>query len=95
MKKKKTRYETSQQVYLNVTDIADHLGITWRKAKRVYEVCDRIDAVELASFRVEPKKVRITTVSEVTKLPLAQLKKADGVQSNQPKVRMRKASPKY
>lgn len=83
------------KMYWNVTDIADHLGITWRKAKRVYEVCDRIDAVELASFRVEPKKVRITTVSEVVKIPLAQLKKADGEQTNQPNSRMRKASPKY
>ena len=70
------------KIYLNVTDIAHHLGISWRKAKRVYDECDRIEREELASFRIEPRKVRITTVCRVAHVSLSdikQIKKADGV----------------
>lgn len=70
------------KLYLNVTDIADHLGISWRKAKRVYDECDRIEKEELAAFRIEPRKVRITTLCRVAQVSLSdikQTKKADGV----------------
>ena len=70
------------KLYLNVTDIATHLGISWRKAKRVYDECDRIEREELASFRIEPRKVRITTVCRVAQVSFSdikRIKKADGV----------------
>jgi len=70
------------KLYLNVSDIADSLGISWRKAKRVYEECDRIEREELANFRIEPRKVRITTLCKVAQVSLSdieKLKKADGV----------------
>lgn len=70
------------KLYLNVSDIADSLGISWRKAKRVYDECDRIEKEELAAFRIEPRKVRITTLCRVAHVSLSdikKLKKADGV----------------
>ena len=76
------------KIYLNVTDIAHHLGISWRKAKRVYDECDRIEKEELASFRIEPRKVRITTVCRVAQVSLSdikRIKKADGVRDQSAK----------
>ena len=76
------------KIYLNVTDIADHLGISWRKAKRVYDECDRIEREELASFRIEPRKVRIITVCRVAHVSISdikKLKKADGVRDQSAK----------
>lgn len=82
MKKKKTRYETSQQVFLNATDIMVLLALTnYRTAKRLYDAADQIDS-KLA-FRAETKKVRTTTVCKLAGVNLlqlqTQLKKADGV----------------
>lgn len=76
------------KLYLNVSDIADSLGISWRKAKRVYEECDRIEREELASFRIEPRKVRITTVCRVAHVSISdikRIKKADGVRDQSAK----------
>lgn len=82
MKKKKTRYETSQQVYLNTTDIMVLLALTnYRTAKRLYDAADQID--NKLTFRAEPKKVRTTTVCKLAGVNLLQLqmqlKKADAL----------------
>ena len=77
------------KLYLNVSDIADNLGISWRKAKRVYDECDRIEREELAAFRIEPRKVRITTVCRVAHVSLSdikRIKKADGMRDQSAKL---------
>ena len=83
MKKKKSRYEISQQVFLNATDIMVLLALTnYRTAKRLYDAADQID--NKLAFRAEPKKVRTTTVCKLAGVNLmqlqTQLKKADAVQ---------------
>ena len=70
-------------VYLNRTDIAVLLGIGDQKAGRLYKAADKIDAEQLASFRIEPHKVRTTTVCKLAgvnlKLLQMQIKNADAV----------------
>lgn len=90
MKKKKSRFETSQQVFLNATDIMVLLALTnYRTAKRLYDAADQID--NRLAFRAEPKKVRTTTVCKLAGVNLlqlqTQLKKADGVADQSAEVR--------
>ena len=77
MQKVKTREEIANQIYLNKADIRKLLGVSYNTAVRIYEYTNRVDN-ELP-FRIEPAKVRITSVAKVVNMSLETLKKQAGV----------------
>lgn len=77
MQKVKTREEIANQIYLNKADIRKLLGVSYNTAVRIYEYANRVDN-ELP-FRIEPAKVRITSVAKVVNMSLETLKKQAGV----------------
>ena len=70
----KTRQQIANQLYLTKTDIQRLLGVSQYKARRIYDLADGIDAEEL-KYRIEPTKVRITSISKVTGISVNLLKK--------------------
>jgi hypothetical protein len=77
MQKVKTREEIANQIYLNKADIKKLLGISYNTAVRIYDYANKMDN-ELP-FRIEPAKVRITSVAKVVNMSLETLKKQAGV----------------
>lgn len=77
MQKVKSREEIANQIYLNKADIRKLLGVSYNTAVRIYDYADKIDN-ELP-FRIEPAKVRITSVAKVVNMSLETLKKQAGV----------------
>ena len=77
MQKVKTREEIANQIYLNKADIRKLLGVSYNTAVRIYEYANRMDN-ELP-FRIEPAKVRITSVAKVVNMSLETLNKQVGV----------------
>ena len=77
MQKVKTREEIANQIYLNKADIRKLLGVSYNTAVRIYEYVNRMDN-ELP-FRIEPAKVRITSIAKVVNMSLETLKKQAGV----------------
>lgn len=73
MQRIKTRQETVELAYCNITDIQRLLGCSWKKAKKVYTFADEIDQSELGRFRIEDHKVRMTSVCKVAGIPLTAL----------------------
>lgn len=65
MKRKRTRSECIELVYLNKTDIQTLLEVSQYVAARIYEAADTIDR-ELGSMRIEPRKVRMKSVLKVS-----------------------------
>lgn len=78
--KKKTREEVITQPYLNTSDISKLLSVTYPKAKRIYKAADQIDSE--IKYRIEPTKVRMSSVMKVTginfNLLLKQIKSTTG-----------------
>ena len=70
----KTRQQIANQLYLTKTDIQRLLGVSQYKARMIYDLANNIDTEEL-KYRVEPTKVRLTSVSKVTGLSLNLIKK--------------------
>lgn len=64
--RKKTREEILSQPFLNTTDIAKLLAVSRPKAERIYSAANQIDS-EL-KYRIEPTKVRMTSMLKVTGL---------------------------
>lgn len=77
MQKVKSREEIANQIYLNKADIKKLLGISYNTAVRIYDYANKMDN-ELP-FRIEPAKVRITSVAKVVNMSLETLKKQAGV----------------
>ena len=77
MQKVKTREEIANQIYLNKADIRKLLGVSYNTAVRIYEYANRMGN-ELP-FRIEPAKVRITSIAKVVNMSLETLKKQAGV----------------
>ena len=71
---RKTRQQIANQLYLTKTDIQRLLGVSQQKAVRIYDLANQIDAEDL-KFRVEPTKVRITSISKVTGISVNLMKK--------------------
>jgi hypothetical protein len=74
MQFKKTRQQIASQLYLTKTDIQRLLGVSQQKAVRIYDLANQIDAEDL-KYRVEPTKVRITSISKVTGISVNLMKK--------------------
>lgn len=75
MMRVKTRKEISGQLYLNKADIRKLLDVSQTSANRIYKLAEKIDTEELKDFRVEPTKVRITSISKVTGISVNLMKK--------------------
>ena len=71
---RKTRQQIASQLYLTKTDIQRLLGVSQYKARQIYDLADEIDAEEL-KYRIEPTKVRISSVSKATGISLNLIKK--------------------
>ena len=70
----KTRQQIANQLYLTKTDIQRLLGVSQYKARRIYDLANSIDTEEL-KYRIEPTKVRISSVSKATGISLNLIKK--------------------
>ena len=75
MRKKKSRAELISQPYLNITDISRLLDVSWAKADRIFCLADQLDHEDLGQMRIEPTKVRITSVCKVIGMSLNTLRK--------------------
>lgn len=65
-----TREQISGMMYLKQTDIRILLDCSAAAARRIYQIADRVDNEELGDYRIEPRKVRMTSVCKVTKTNL-------------------------
>ncbi len=65
MQRMKSREEISTQFYLSQTDIRKLLQVGYSQAKRIYGFASDIDDQELNKWRIEPYKVRMTSVCKV------------------------------
>lgn len=70
----KTRQQIANQLYLTKSDIQRLLGVSQQKAVRIYDLANQIDAEDL-KYRVEPTKVRITSISKVPGISVNLMKK--------------------
>ncbi len=76
MQRLKNRTEIANQTYLNQMDIKKLLDVSKPTAKRIYGYANEID--QKMKYRIEPRKVRITSVAEVVGLSLNTLKRQAG-----------------
>lgn len=87
MKRKRTRAELIASAYLTQTDVMRLLDCSYSDARKIYRIADKIDAEKLGAYRVENRKVRISSVCRATGLDikqLSQLVKNAGVVGEQP-----------
>lgn len=75
MMRVKTRKEIARQQYLNKRNIQRLLLVSQTKAVRIYNLAEKIDMEDLKEYRIEPTKVRITSVSKVTGISVNLMKK--------------------
>ena len=76
MQRLKNRTEIANQTYLSKADIKKLLDVAPATAKRIYGYANEID--KKMKYRIEPRKVRITSVAEVVGLSLNTLKRQAG-----------------
>ena len=74
MQRKKTREEISNQFYLCKRDIRNLFRISDKRTDRIFKLAEKIDIDELGDYRVEPLKVRMTSVCKVTGISLNLMK---------------------
>ena len=75
MQRTKTREEILAQPYLTKADIKKLLQVSQGKAVRIYGFAESIDKEFFKEFRIEPTKVRITSVCKVAGISLNTLQK--------------------
>lgn len=75
MQRTKTREEILAQPYLTKADIKKLLQVSQGKAVRIYGFAETIDNEFFKEFRIEPTKVRITSVCKVAGISLNTLQK--------------------
>lgn len=75
MQRTKSREEIFTQPYLTKTDIKKLLQVSQGKAVRIYRFAETIDNEFFKEFRIEPTKVRITSVCKVVGISLDTLQK--------------------
>jgi hypothetical protein len=73
---KKKREEIAHQIYLTKSDIRKLLNVSVATANRIYSFADEID--NEMKYRVEPIKVRITSVSKVIGVSVESIKRQAG-----------------
>lgn len=71
----KTREQILEQVYLTQNDIRLLLKVGYKHADKLYGFANEIDSEELGKYRIEPRKVRITSVCKVAGVSLNTLQK--------------------
>lgn len=75
MYRKKSKEEILKQFYLCKRDLRVLFQIGEVRASKIYRLAEKIDDDELGEYRIEPMKVRITSVCKVTGLNLNTLQK--------------------
>lgn len=75
MQRTKSREEILAQPYLTKADIKKLLQVSQGKAVRIYRFAETIDNEFFKEFRIEPTKVRITSVCKVAGISLNTLQK--------------------
>lgn len=71
----KTKEKIVEQFYLTQNDIRLLLSIGYKQADKLFDLADSIDEKELGEYRIEPNKVRITSVCKVAGFTLNTLQK--------------------
>lgn len=86
MRRKYTRKEIASQAYLTQTDIMRLLDCTYGEARKVFQVADMIDNEKLGGYRIDDRKVRITSVCRACGIDLKHIsqliKNAEAGQGN-------------
>ena len=75
MQRKKTKQEIISQFYLGKRDIRTLFKLSDKKANNLYDIAEKIDIEELGEYRIEPMKVRLTSVCKATGISLNVLQK--------------------
>ena len=75
MQRTKTREEIFAQPYLTKADIKRLLQVSQGKAVRIHNFAETIDKEFFGKFRIEPTKVRITSVCKVAGISLSTLQR--------------------
>jgi len=76
IRRKHTREEiVDKQCYLSIEDVRTLFNVGYKQARRIYEIADKIDAEQLKNWRIQDRKVRITSVCKATGIPLQVLQK--------------------
>lgn len=70
-----TREQVAGMMYLKIVDIRILLDCSQAAAKKIYQLADRLDDEELGDYRVEPRKVRMTSVCKVARTNLQTINK--------------------
>jgi hypothetical protein len=73
--KRHTRSEIAGQMYLKIVDIRILLDCSQAAARKIYQLADRLDDEELGDYRIEPRKVRMTSICKVTNTSLQTINK--------------------
>ena len=75
MKRIRSREELISKPYLSKTEIGRLLDVSWAKAERIFCLADKLDFEDLKDMRIEPTKVRITSVCKVIGMSINTLQK--------------------
>ena len=75
VRRKHTREEIVDQCYLSIEDVRTLFMVGYKEAHRIYEIADKIDAEQLKNWRIQDRKVRITSVCKATGIPLQVLQR--------------------
>lgn len=67
VKRKHTREEIVDQCYLSIEDVRTLFEVGYKQARRIYEIADKIDAEQLKNWRIQDRKVRITSVCKANR----------------------------
>lgn len=75
MQKTRSREDLLRKPFLSKTDISNLLDVSWTKAARIYGLAEKIDVDHYGQYRIEPTKVRITSVCKVIGISIGSLQK--------------------
>ena len=75
MQRLKTREEIVTQPFVNKADIQKLFLVGYSTATKIYQAANQLDDDQLGIYRIEPTKVRITSVCKVSGVSLNTLQK--------------------
>lgn len=69
----KTKEELVTQTYLNKSEIETLFDQTFARAKRTYQLAEKIDDDYFGDYRIEPHRVRLSSAAKVNGTTVEQL----------------------
>lgn len=71
----KTNEELIGLYYLNINQVRKVFNLSYPKAKKVFDIANKIDSEELKEYRIEDKKVRMKTLLKIQHMSYQELKR--------------------